>query len=181
VSRVVRCEVRSRGKTAAKQKKKGLWWTASGAEWKNSAHPVDRTANWCIGGCWFTLADEGGPTTELRSMPGSRRSLFGSYLSTPSLSPMTMFNQVGYLSTWQFFKANSMKLSMVMYTLTESCWIEFKVQNPIRGLRTSYYKCHIYYFFFCPRRPPLWPNAFACLLSQTMQRESCPKVDILTC
>jgi len=25
-------------------------------EWKNAAHPVDRTANWCIGGCWFTLA-----------------------------------------------------------------------------------------------------------------------------
>jgi hypothetical protein len=23
---------------------------------KNVAHPVDRTANWCIGGCWFTLA-----------------------------------------------------------------------------------------------------------------------------
>jgi hypothetical protein len=24
--------------------------------WKNAAHPMDRTANWCIGGCWFSLA-----------------------------------------------------------------------------------------------------------------------------
>jgi hypothetical protein len=23
---------------------------------KNAAHPIDRTANWCIGGCWFTLS-----------------------------------------------------------------------------------------------------------------------------
>jgi len=23
---------------------------------KNTAHSVDRMANWCIGGCWFTLA-----------------------------------------------------------------------------------------------------------------------------
>jgi hypothetical protein len=23
---------------------------------KNVAHPMDRTTNWCIGGCWFTLA-----------------------------------------------------------------------------------------------------------------------------
>ncbi len=37
-------------------KRNGLWWTPSGADWKNVAHPVDRTANWCIGGCWFTLA-----------------------------------------------------------------------------------------------------------------------------
>jgi hypothetical protein len=28
----------------------------SDVEWKNVTHPVDRTANWCIGGCWFTLA-----------------------------------------------------------------------------------------------------------------------------
>jgi len=33
-----------------------LWWTPSGTEWKNAKHQVDRTANWCIGGCWFTLA-----------------------------------------------------------------------------------------------------------------------------
>jgi hypothetical protein len=30
-------------------KKRGLWWTPSGVEWKNAAHPVDRTGNWCIG------------------------------------------------------------------------------------------------------------------------------------
>ncbi len=30
-------------------KKKGLWWTPPGAEWKNAAHPVDK-ADWCIGG-----------------------------------------------------------------------------------------------------------------------------------
>jgi hypothetical protein len=31
---------------------------------KNTAHPMDRTSNWCIGGCWFTLArrkKKGGP------------------------------------------------------------------------------------------------------------------------
>jgi hypothetical protein len=39
-----------------KKKEKGtLWWTPSGAKWKNAPHPVDRTANWCIGGCWLTL------------------------------------------------------------------------------------------------------------------------------
>lgn len=65
--------------------------------------------------------------------------------STASLSPMTMYYQVGRF--WQFFKPNSMKLSMVTYTLTENCWIEFKVQNPITGPRISYYKCHIYYVF----------------------------------
>jgi hypothetical protein len=26
------------------------------AEWKNTAHSVDKTANWCTGGCWFTMA-----------------------------------------------------------------------------------------------------------------------------
>jgi hypothetical protein len=36
-------------------KRNGLWRTPSAAEWKNAAHPVDRTAR-CIGGCWFTLA-----------------------------------------------------------------------------------------------------------------------------
>jgi hypothetical protein len=46
-----------------------------------------------------------------------------------------------------FSNQNSMKLSMVMHTLTESCWIEFKVQNLTRGPRISYYKCHIYYVF----------------------------------
>jgi hypothetical protein len=25
---------------------------------KNARHPVDRTANWCSGGCWFTLAQK---------------------------------------------------------------------------------------------------------------------------
>ncbi len=63
---------RMKKRTTAKEKKtkkkvkwsvakiKGLWWTSSGAEWKNAAHLVDRTANWCIGGCWFTLAPETG-------------------------------------------------------------------------------------------------------------------------
>jgi hypothetical protein len=23
---------------------------------RNAAHPVDKTANWCIGGCWFILS-----------------------------------------------------------------------------------------------------------------------------
>jgi hypothetical protein len=61
------CEVRGQvqGKTTKNQKEKvqwsaakrnGLSWTPSGAEWKNATHPVNRTANWCIGGCWFTLA-----------------------------------------------------------------------------------------------------------------------------
>ncbi len=37
-------------------KRNELWWTPFDIEWKNTAHPVNRTANWCIGGCWFTLA-----------------------------------------------------------------------------------------------------------------------------
>ncbi len=28
-----------------------------GAEWKNAVHPVDKTTNWCIGGCWFIIWD----------------------------------------------------------------------------------------------------------------------------
>ncbi len=58
------CEVRSKEKRPRTKKKiqwlaakrNGLSWTPSGAEWKNARHPVDRTANWSIGGCWFTLA-----------------------------------------------------------------------------------------------------------------------------
>ncbi len=59
------CEVRSREKRPRTKinkiqwsatKRNGLRWTPSGAEWKNATHLVDRTANWCIGGCWFTLA-----------------------------------------------------------------------------------------------------------------------------
>ncbi len=41
--------------TVVSSKKKWTVWTPFGAEWKNAAHPVDRTANWCIGGFWFTL------------------------------------------------------------------------------------------------------------------------------
>ncbi len=56
------CEVRSR-KTRQEQKKRKKKYSGqqqkeidcdeppSGAEWKNATHPVDRTANWCIGGC----------------------------------------------------------------------------------------------------------------------------------
>jgi len=43
------------------KKKKGLWWTPFGVEWKNAAHPVKRTANWCIGGWGFTLAQSPQP------------------------------------------------------------------------------------------------------------------------
>jgi hypothetical protein len=28
----------------------------SGTGWRNAAQRMDRTANWCTGGCWFTLA-----------------------------------------------------------------------------------------------------------------------------
>jgi hypothetical protein len=37
-------------------KKNGLWWTPSNAEWRNTTHPVDKMMNWCTSGCWFTLA-----------------------------------------------------------------------------------------------------------------------------
>jgi hypothetical protein len=37
-------------------KKIKLWWTPFDVEWKNAAHLMDRTVNWCIGGCWFILA-----------------------------------------------------------------------------------------------------------------------------
>jgi len=30
--------------------------TGSGTRWRNATHPMDRTANWCTGECWFTLA-----------------------------------------------------------------------------------------------------------------------------
>ncbi len=61
------CEVRSRknGQEQKKEKRKQKYSgqqqkeidcdDPSRAEWKNATHPVDRTANWCIGGCWFTL------------------------------------------------------------------------------------------------------------------------------
>ncbi len=64
VSRVAMCEVRSIKKRSRKNPKQNKIvtnnekkWTVmnpSDVEWKNVAHPVDKTANWCIGGCWFT-------------------------------------------------------------------------------------------------------------------------------
>jgi len=49
-----------------KKKKKEVQWSTAKREMdcmntfdvkrKNTAHPVDRMANWCIGGFWFTLA-----------------------------------------------------------------------------------------------------------------------------
>jgi hypothetical protein len=54
------CEVRSREnwpRTKKKRNKKVV--VGNKKKWKNAGHPVDRTANWCIGGCWFTLALSG--------------------------------------------------------------------------------------------------------------------------
>jgi hypothetical protein len=95
-------------------------------------------------------------------------------VNAPSLSPMTMYDQVGHFghfghfSTWQFFKPNSMKLSMLMYTLTESLLNWVQSSKPDKGgPRISYYKCQIYYvFLLSPHPPPLWPNAF-CLFAVT--------------
>ncbi len=69
MSRVAMCEVKSREKTTKNKPPKekvqwsatkinGLWWTPSDVEWKNTAHPMDRMGNWCIGGCWFILAPQ---------------------------------------------------------------------------------------------------------------------------
>ncbi len=44
-----------------RSKKKWTVMNLSHTEWKNADHPVDKTTNWCIGGCWFTLAHHQGP------------------------------------------------------------------------------------------------------------------------
>jgi hypothetical protein len=50
--------------------------TGSGTGWRNTAHPVDRTANWCTGGCWFTLALLRHPATTLKTKrPGFQAKL----------------------------------------------------------------------------------------------------------
>jgi hypothetical protein len=59
------CEVKFRGKAAKNQNKK-ITMVNNKKKWivmnpirrrmKNTTHLVDRMANWCIGGCWFTLA-----------------------------------------------------------------------------------------------------------------------------
>jgi hypothetical protein len=51
------CEVRFREKNQEQtQKQKSTMMNPIWRRMKTVAHPVDRTANWCIGGCWFTLA-----------------------------------------------------------------------------------------------------------------------------
>ncbi len=61
------CEVKSKGKQPRTKKQKQKYSGHQQKEMncdkphlmpneKNIAHPVDRTTNWCIGGCWFTLA-----------------------------------------------------------------------------------------------------------------------------
>ncbi len=37
-------------------KKNWIVMNPSDAKWKNITHPLDKTTNWCIGGCWFTMA-----------------------------------------------------------------------------------------------------------------------------
>jgi hypothetical protein len=66
------CEVRSKEKTTKNKppkkvqwstvKRNGMWWTPYDVKWKNATHPMDRTANWCISACWFTLAHFREPT-----------------------------------------------------------------------------------------------------------------------
>jgi hypothetical protein len=69
MNKVTMCEIKSKEKiTKNKPKKKysgwsvvkryGLWWTSFDAEWKNIAHPMDKTANWCNGGYSFILAHQ---------------------------------------------------------------------------------------------------------------------------
>ncbi len=58
-----------------------MWWTPSGTKWKDTTHPVDRTANWCIGGCWFTLAPNFYLNMRLpNSHEGSSLLLYGLYI-----------------------------------------------------------------------------------------------------
>jgi len=71
VSWVAMCEFRSKEKTIKNKPKKEKTNDKQGKEMdcdqphlttneKNAAHPVDRTANWWIGGCCFTLAPKRG-------------------------------------------------------------------------------------------------------------------------
>jgi hypothetical protein len=77
------CEVRSREKRPRTKKKKKY----NGQQQKEmdchephpapnekiARHPVDRTANWCIGGCWFTLAGNHNAQTERLTTAGRNR------------------------------------------------------------------------------------------------------------
>ncbi len=44
--------------------------TGSGTGWRNTAHPMDRTANWWNGGCWFILTLLMHPATTLKQQSG---------------------------------------------------------------------------------------------------------------
>jgi hypothetical protein len=65
VNWVAMCEVGSREKITKNKPKKNTMvssvkkWTVmnpTNAKWNNVAYPVDKMANWCTNGCWFTMA-----------------------------------------------------------------------------------------------------------------------------
>jgi hypothetical protein len=66
--------------TVVSSKKKWTEMNPIRRRMKKATHPVDRTANWCIGGCWFTLAYPGEPSTFAMGL--SQPQLFGSNYNT---------------------------------------------------------------------------------------------------
>jgi hypothetical protein len=68
---------------------------------KKRSHPVDRTANWCIGGCWFTLAQPWWAHTVTGSCDNEGKGLpvFGSIIVVLEFLGWPTENQ-----SWLFFK-----------------------------------------------------------------------------